>query len=577
MQRGPPAKSATPWRGEVGPDRPPAGGENRFAAAPAGHSFPGGIRFDVIPPRIPGASAIVLVAAGVLSASTARAGDPFQPGERWRVPAPVAAPAVPRSLSLAAGGGVVFTASNGPTPGFDVLSGYATGTGARRFHLDAPVGATGSMAVAACESADRLFALVQVPSPDAVHRATLVTRHSAFAAAQTGSLQAAWTFDSGVRANGPARFAVDEAGTRVAVAAWDGPTPQARLDVLDASNGASLAHAWIPASGLQDVVLSADGTCVAVACGLDVHVFDGACQPLHVETLASAPGTLSVSADGARVAYGGARVGVLARVGGSYAPLAEVLGGPGEIAARVALSGDGGTLAIGWWHGSTSAVRFEVRDVGAAAPRFEVALPGGANGLSNAVEAVRVTRDGARAALGAWGDGTGAADLLVWDRATNALVLAEDLPGSVFALALDASGTRVVVGMKATHANVFSGTGEFRLYETGERELHVASPATPGTAMLLAGRHPGATGAIFLSGALAPQPVFVPGASGVLFLDRVGVGVRRLATDATGRADVAWAIPNDSASIGTWRHLQVAFRVGGGLVLGPTVLDVPVY
>ena len=533
----------------------------------------------MISPRIPrGLACGVVLALGAALTPTARAQDPFQPGMRWRVPSPANLPAVPRSAAFSSAGGVVWTASNGPNPGFDLLSGHGLGTMSGLFHDAAPAGATGAMAVAAGEGHEGLFALVQVPSPDATHRATLVSRYSAVAAAQGAPFTPVWSFDSGLRSNGAARLACDEIGARLFVATYDGPTPQVRVDALDAASGTSTAHAFVAANSLQELAIAADGTRAAMACGTSLWIVDETCSVRHQQPIAQATSALSVSGDGARVAFGGSKVTLLVEVVGGYALDAEILGNPGELATRVALSRDGSTVAIGWWNATAAGgVRFETWSVATHARLFEIAQPGVPAGLQNAPEVVRVTADGSRAALGSWGDGTSAPEVWLWDRATNAIVLSVDLPGSVFALDLDASGTRFVVGMKGAHANVFSGTGEFRSYETGERDLALSSPARVGLPLDLSARRTGASAVFFLSGTRSPAPVFIPGVTGSLQLNRVGLSVRRLTADANGRADTSWGIPNDPLLIGTWRHLQAVFRVNGVLGMGTTVIDVPVY
>ena len=99
-------------------------------------------------------------------------------------------------------------------------------------------------------------------------------------------------------------------------------------------------------------------------------------------------------------------------------------------------------------------------------------------------EVVLITPDGRRAAFGTWGTGDPQPEVLLVDALTGAVVLERDLPGSVRALALDETGTRVAVGMKHTHANQFSATGEVRLYDTGERDLQVVGHPAAGGALL---------------------------------------------------------------------------------------------
>jgi hypothetical protein len=128
--------------------------------------------------------------------------------------------------------------------------------------------------------------------------------------------------------------------------------------------------------------------------------------------------------------------------------------------------------------------------------------------------------------------------------------------------------------MKGAHANQFSGTGEFRLYDTGEREIAQVGAAHPGGQLDLAAKRPGASGVFFLDGAPSPFPLTIAGTSGYMLLRRVGLHVARVPADPSGRADVAWPIANDPALIGMYRHVQAAFRMNGAITFGPTLLHV---
>jgi hypothetical protein len=429
------------------------------------------------------------------------------------------------------------------------------------------------MSVAAGDHGEAVFGLEQVPAPDALHRATIVTRWSALAAASGAPFLPLWTFDPGLRANGPARIGCDAAGTRVFTVAWDGAVPRVRVDVLDAASGASISSTSLPAAALDEMAVSADGSRALIACGLDLWIVDAGCAVVGHRALTLSTPAVAVSGDGALAAYGGDAVHVLARRGQGYAPAFDVPGFAHELARRIALSEDGSTLAIGWWNSASGVdVRFEVWDVATRTRRFQASQVGIPGGLQNAPEAVRVSADGSRAAFGCWGDGTSRPDVIVWDRATNALVLQVDLPGSVFALDLDASGTRVVVGMKGAHANQFSGTGEFRMYDTGEHELVQTAPAVIGGTLDLSAKMSGATGVFFLEGTVSPFPLTIAGTSGSLLLRRVGLHPVRMPPDVTGRADVSIPLANVPSLIGTYRHVQAAFRVNGTIRFGATLV-----
>ncbi len=522
----------------------------------------------------PTLSAALIAAAICIGALDARAQDPFVPGLRWSAPADANQPSIPRSVAFSARDGIVWSASNGPHPGFAATSSAGSGAIVPRFVAAAPAGALGSMSVAAARTGEALFALEQVPAPDALHRATIVTRWSAISAASGASFAPAWTFDPGLRANGPARLGCDAAGTRVFTAAWDSAASLARVDVLDATSGASIASTALPAAALDEMAVADDGSRAAIVCGLDLWIVDAGCAIVAHRILALSTPAVAMSGDGALVAYGGDAVHVLARRGQGYTPAFDVPGSAHELARRADLSADGSTLAIGWWNASNGVdVRFEVWDVVSRTRIFQLAQLGVTGGLQNAPEVVRATADGSRVAFGCWGDGTSQPEIVLWDRATNAPVLQADLPGSVFALDIDAQGTRLVVGMKGAHANQFSGTGELRLYDTGERDLVQTAPAQIGGHLQMSAKMAGASAVFFLEGTPSPFPSMIAGTSGSLRLRRVGLHPARLPADVNGRADIALPLTGSPTAIGTFLHVQAAFRVNGTIRFGTQLID----
>lgn len=521
---------------------------------------------------------VLAIWAWVAPACPAQAQEAFGPGLRWSGTASGALPAIPRTLAFAADANLVWAGAAGGSTRFSLQSAFETGPNAGAFASSSSTNALGSIAVACADAGDALFSLVQVRSPDSTHRATLVSRTSALASSLSGSLASTWTFDSGLRANGPARLACSAEGARVFVANWNGPTPEVRVDVLDGATGSLLAHTTFFAASLQDLASSADGSRLVLACGLDLWILDAATHVVHQEALTQSSPTVASSGDGSCVAHGGARARVLAARGAGHALALEVSGNPGELASRVALSRDASTLAIGWWNAATVVdARFEVVDVATGTRLFERVLPGVPGGWQNAVEVVALTPDGRRAACGAWGNGTSAADLVVYDRVANAVVLDVDVPGSVFALDLDATGRRVAVGTKSTHANQFGAAGEYRLYDTGEDDVAILHAPRVGSVWTLAARRTGASAVAFLSGPRLSVPVSVPGIGGSLALDRSQLELVRRRADGTGRADLALAIPNDPLQIGTWRHVQAAYFANGAWTFGASVRDVLVH
>jgi len=520
-----------------------------------------------------------LLGSSLVLGGEARAQDPFQPGVRWTEGPGALTPGIPRSVAFGAEGNAAWTAWSGADAAFSAASAHAQGPNDPLAREPAGPGSAGSIAIAA-GTAPWSFALAQVPAPDAWNRRTVVRASWIDDVAPPGALGPRWTRELPFAANGAARLGCDASGASAWVAAFDDAAQRVRVERLDGATGTVMFARELDALGLSEIAVAADGTRAVLATGLAIWVLDAQGATVHHAALAATTTALAISGDGRAIAHGAPGALRVLRDGPQGFALASSAGaGAGEMAARAALDSDGATLAIGWWSASTgTAWRFEVWDLGAALRIEQRAFAGPAGGLQDLPTAVAVTPDGARAAFACWGgaagEGTGAPEAAIWDRATDQYVLEADLAGSAFALALAPDGTRALVASKSTHANVLSATGDVRLFDTGERDLQVLAPAVRGGVLHLAARASGATSVLFLHGDPAPVPFRVPGIAGELGLRRVGLGVVRLNADAQGRADWSSAIPADPALVGTVRSFQAAFRSPGGTRFGATLLRV---
>ncbi len=540
-------------------------------------SFPPGKPRSMASPAVrPSRSATTLLVLGTLLAPTparAAAQQPFTPGLRWTLPAPLDQPWIPTSVAFAAADQLVWAAGPGAASRVVLAPGAGSGPAAPLYWEPTAAGALGSLEVAAAALEPGLFALSQVPAPDAWHRRTLVTRHDPLAAAAGAPFQAAWSLDLGPIGNGPGRLAVDARGERVLAAAFDDGVQAATVSWIG-GDGTLLERTTLGAAALRGLALSADGAVGALIGGGELHLLPGpGAAPLSF-TLAFEPAALALSADGGLVAAGGAgRAQVFLRRGSAYQALVPIVAPPELSAARVALSADGSTLAIAWWNlAGSGLLRLEVRDArrGHVFMTRDFQSPAGA--LQNAPQVLRMTADGARVALASWGDGAGSPQVVLLERDGGASLLEVDLPGSALALDLDASGTRVVVATKNVHANQFGSTGELRLYDTGERDLEALELPRAGGALRLAARRDGATRAFFLLGRPA-APQTIPGVGGRLVVERAGAAIHSRPTDAAGRAWLELALPADPLLVGSRVRAQAALRAGGGLHLGVHALD----
>lgn len=480
---------------------------------------------------------------------------------------------MPRSVAFAADDNFVWASALGAASHLELDA--CAGASPLLGRDDQLNGALSVLSVAAGKNRDALFSIAQLPQPDALHRRTRVARYSPLAANGGASFAPAWTYDPGPIVNGPARVACDERGARLFVALWNDALGAVQLDVLDGESGALTAQALLPGANLAELAVSADGSRVALGAGLDVYVCDGGAQVLHHALRTSSVRGLSLSGDGQRVSVGGiASLDVLQATQSGYASAFSVVGAGSELVSRAALARDGQTLAIGWWtYTSGVDLRLELVDVPTRVRLWDWSQHGTPGGPQNLPEAVQITADGARIALGTWGDGSSAPELLLFDRASSTPRFSFDLPGSVLALALDATGARVAVGVKNTHANQFASTGTIRLYDTGERDLCATNQPQVGGALVLSARRAGASEVLFLLGRRSNVPILLPGTLGVLWLRRAPLAVLVAPADANGRADLTQPLSSDPNLRGSASHWQAAFRVNGVLVFSNVRLD----
>lgn len=509
----------------------------------------------------------------LLLALPAAAQDPFLPGLRWTREADAGDPWIPRALALGAHANEVWLAAPSGNRHLELVPVAGSGTQPALQRDDSVANTLGALAVCAGSEASAFFALTQLPAPDSAHRSTLCARRDP--ALQSGNGASAWSHDAGFVTNGPARIACDAAGERVALAVWDSALLEVQLDLLEGSSGALLVRRRFPALALDELALSADGSRLALAAGLDFYLLDAQLVTRHHEALATSTHALALDGDGGLCALGGSGELRLfeAAAGGGYALRWSHPAATGELAARAGLSRDGRSLALGWWNAQNgTAVRLQLLDTSAGTTLWEKYQPGTPGGLQNLPEALALSEDGERAAFGLWGDGSGAPELLLVAR-TGGVLLSANLPGSAQGLALDARGERLAVGYKLVHANVFGSLGGVRLYDTGERELAQLAQARVGSPLPLAAHRPGAGALFLLEGQPSSVPLVFPRALGELLLVRQGLRVRLAKAAADGRADFTLPVPANPLLIGSERHFQAAWRAGGLLHLGRTRVD----
>ncbi|MCY3000235.1 MAG: hypothetical protein NTV21_00290 [Planctomycetota bacterium] len=504
----------------------------------------------------------VLLALAAAPALARAQGDPFVPHLRWRTVATAQVAWLPSSVEFASSGELAWFGASGAAARAQLVST------APLLGLAAPApvlalsraGSSGAVPVAVGDDERELFLATQWPGSSASERRTRVERVDA----RTGGV--VWSRELGLECDGAARLFSSRDGSRVLALAHDTQTAQLQLEWFDGASGASLTTLTLPAPVLRAASATADATRVAVVVGGELRVYDQLGALEFAETLQVSTTALALSGDGQWLACGaGARVRTFERFGATWVPSVELTASSNLVAVRAALSDDGATLALGWWNSATTRdVRLEAWDLAAGALRYSRTLGSAAPAPQNFVEALCVSRDGRRVAFGCWGNADAGPEALWVDVASGAELAALDLPGSVRALALDESGTRLAIGAKLVHASSFSTQGEVRLLDSGERRLQLTNDPRTGTPLSFACRAPQASRVLFVVGPRLSQPV--PFASGSLWVDRKFAKQKLVPVGSGGTATATVACP---AAFAGWELALQALerRPGAGVVV----------
>ncbi len=519
-----------------------------------------------------------LASLGVASDAGAQVQDPFAPGTRWSAAPATGSPWIPSSVDFAAGGELVFASGAFGHPSWLVFSSsQPAGAGGQIqpwFNLSADSATLSNMSVRCGDQARELFGLSQIPEPDSAHRRTEVARFDALA---VGGLATAWTHDMGWRANGTAKLAVAADGSRAVAVVHDGAQQALRIEWLDGTTGALVTRIDQSAGTLRQFAASADSGMVAIVAGLELWVFDSSGAQRHHEVLGAATQALALSGDGATLLVGAPGLLRVLHWNGNLSAFVErarETAPAAEIPVRCALAYDGSTWAAGWWNANTGRdVRLELRAAPFDALVWQELQSAAVTSPQNYPEAVCISRDGARAAFGVWGSLDAQPEVVLVDRGLAASIARLDLPGSVTALALDPSATRLAIGMKHGHANQFASTGEVRLFDSGERELQALSQAQLGGSLSVSAKRNGAGSVWFLYGRRSNAPISVAGVAGALWLSRPTLSVQRVGADLSGRADASLPIPGSVPGSGVPYSVQALFRSALGSGLSLTLLD----
>jgi hypothetical protein len=494
------------------------------------------------------------------------------PGVVAWTPEDPASPAIPRAVALGSGGDLAIAACAGSNARFELIGLAASGVQPALAVF--PLPQTGySLEVAAGDDTREFYGLSQALVGGQLQRRSEVRCFDALAWI-SGGQPVRWQHALPMLANGPARLAAAHDGSRVWAAQFDDANSQIVVDALDGASGALAWRRSWQAAGFNAMAGSADGSTLAFVDGAAVVVADmqGALAPAAWLTQGSS--LLALDADGDTLVHGdGSFLRVLRRQGAAWTTTQSLSGLALEVPARAALSADGQILALAWWTAtSAGGVRLEVWSLASGQRLLHHQQAAVAGGLQNAVESVRLSADGSRAAFAVWGDGSTRPEVLAWDRAKSQVLVSLDLGGSAMGLDMSRDGSRLVVSRKSTHANQMSNSGDVRVVELAARDLHLRSQPRIGTAVGWSARAAGATSAILLDGDLASAPIQLGGLSGSLHILRQGSRLVRRSCDAQGLAQGTLTLPPSIVQPGARRHLQVVFRTNGGWRAGSTVL-----
>jgi hypothetical protein len=494
---------------------------------------------------------------------------PFDGGPRWRDAAPPSAPWLPGALGFTAGGEALFDVAQGTNARAALHSSAPARGGAALAPLAslALPGLSGTVDAAVGDELDELYVLVQRNVRSGGLRATELAR---LALSPQGGLSESWRVPIGGPGNGAARVVASRDGGRVAVALGDSAAGSLLVEWRAGPDGALLATRSATAGPLRAFAASADLDCVAVVAGSELRVLRGDGTLEHAETLPGSTNALALAAEARVLAVGAlGQVRVLAGGSAGWALSSSIAGVGAELPVRAALDDDGSTLALGWWDSASGrGTRAQVWDLGAGALRYARATQSAPSAPQDYLEALALTRDGARAAFGRWG-GDGQPEAWLVDVASGQVLLSADVSGSVRALSLDEHGSRLALSAKSTHASVFGSTGEVVLFDTGERLLQCVEEARAGGSLALARLAPQAASVLFFVGPARGTPAMQGGLP--WWVDRASASIlpRTVASDGVARLSLSLS----PAAAGTVLTVQSVERVPGvGTRVQPEVL-----
>jgi WD40 repeat protein len=454
-----------------------------------------------------------------------------------------------RVVSVGDRGTQVFTEFDTAADRAELLSGFDA-TPVSPLFSDPQVAASDNAKTAAARDAGIYVSCRQIPAVGQTGpRNSFVSKYSG-----TGGLD--WTYQFAGSTNGPARAVISRDGTRIVAGMLDA-TGNLQVRVFDASSNVPVfSTSFLNGPQLKAFLLSADGSTLYWASSTTCTLWNVAShQTVGSFILLNSLDSHAISGDGSVFAYGGFNnVDVWERqASGSYQRTYQ-WAWPGQVVcSKLDVSADGSTIVAGFniWDFNEGIV-VKALDVPTKTETMsDTAI--GAGSLQNIVSDVAVCDDGHHFVVGLWGDEAGLVpELRFYERNQNRPVAMFDYPGSVNDVDISPDGSRVAVGTKAVHANLYAGGGAIELYSFDDEDFIAHGiPHVGGTLSFELSSVPTSPARLLISPAAAAQP-FQWANAGLLYLNRHSMwSVPMGTTGVHGYASCNFTMPTLATAIGT--------------------------
>jgi hypothetical protein len=465
---------------------------------------------------------------------------------------------VGRSVSLGAHGEQVFAGYGLNHPGFGLFGAHDALPAAQLWSV-----ANGAEQPLMVDSAEDADVHVSISEEDAASVNERIIRVRFF---RSASATPVWTYTYPLLTAGHQAVGVSDDG-RTILALISNPTANGRYDVLcfGANSPTPLWIESLPAAGvggpLWRVDIAPSGRFVAANIGSVSYLFDvvrrRTALALDQGGMLSETG-VAVADDGSAFAIGGTLRVYAREPDGTYSLTYEPPPTDGGV-VRVVLSAHGETVAWGVSRGYPSSLV----DVYAADLRSKAITlhdqHGSSGAQQNFVNALAISADGSRLAVGEVGDALDLPEVRVYAKDDSVPIATFELPGAVHDVDLSADGQWVASTGEDCHSPC-GPFGRIDLFRIGGATLdYTGIPHLGGSLALSAWATPGEIATLLVAPGVLDPPRTIPGL-GAVFVDAaqlrsISLGV----VPASGRLDATIAVPADPESLGRTFGLQVAF------------------